>query len=341
MSNTTAIDLLVTFPLSTEILETLQSVSPRLRVTVHPAQTADDIPAEVWARCEVLYTARVLPTRTLAPQLKWIQFYYAGINHAISAPIMQDARISATTMSGASASQMAEYVLGMLLALGHRLPALIENQNRAEWPENRWERFLPQELRDSTVGIVGYGSIGRQIARLLHPFGATVLATKFNAMQPADSGYRLENQGDADGTFVHRLYPHQALRSMARDCDFLVVTAPLTSSTRGAVNAEVFAALPPHACLIDVSRGGIVDHGALLDALENNRLHGAALDVFPTEPLSPGSPLWDLPNVIITPHISGNSPHYAERAADLFSANLQRYLANQPLYNLVDLEKGY
>ncbi|MCF6278448.1 MAG: hypothetical protein L3J16_06855, partial [Anaerolineales bacterium] len=134
---------------------------------------------------------------------------------------------------------------------------------------------------------------------------------------------------------------HQALRSMARDCDFLVVTAPLTPTTHGAISAEIFAAMKPSAYLVDVSRGGIVDHDALIDALESDRLGGAALDVFPEEPLSPGSPLWDLPNVIITPHISGNSRHYAERAATLFAANLQRYITNQPLYNLVDHNKGY
>ena len=341
MQTNDPIDVLVTISLAPELLTRLQEVSPRLRVTVHPAKQADDIPEEVWARCEVLYTARVLPTIEMVPKLKWIQFHYAGINHVVDAPLMQEKGLLATTMSGASASQVSEHIVQMLLALGHKLPALLESQNKAEWPDDRWERFKPRELRGSTVGIVGYGSIGRQVARLLYAFDATVLATKFNAMQPADHGYQIEGQGDPEGDYVHRLYPHQALHSMVKNCDYLVITVPLTTSTRKMISEEVFAALKPYTYLVDVSRGGVVDHNALIFALENDRIGGAALDVFPEEPLYPGSPLWDLPNVIITPHISGLSSHYASRAADLFATNLDRYLGNQPLYNLIDRERGY
>ncbi|NOY98674.1 MAG: D-2-hydroxyacid dehydrogenase [Chloroflexi bacterium] len=342
MQPSTSIDVLITVPFEPALVSALQEVSPRLRVTVHTAKKAEDIPDDVWARCEVLYTTpHCLPAPEQAPKLKWIQFHYAGIDKALQSPILKQPGLVTTTLSGASASQMAEYVLTMLLALGHHLPALMESQRRAEWPQDRWKRFEPVELRDSTVGIAGYGSIGRQAARLLHGFGATVLATKRNAMQPADRDYTPEGLGDPGGDFVRRLYPAQAIRSMVRECDFVVVTVPLTPSTRGLINAAVLAAMKPSAYLVDVSRGGVVDHEALISALEEGRLAGAALDVFPEEPLSPGSPLWDLPNVIITPHISGNTPHYRQRAVQLFTENLRRYIGGQPLYNLFDPKRGY
>jgi phosphoglycerate dehydrogenase-like enzyme len=176
---------------------------------------------------------------------------------------------------------------------------------------------------------------------LLRQFGATVLATKNDAMHPADSGYAIEGIGDPPGDFVHRLYPAQALKSMLKDCDFIVVAVPLTNETLGLVDAQVLAACKPGAYLVDISRGGIVDHAALIKALNEHKLAGAALDVFPEEPLPKKSPLWETPNVIITPHVAGISAYYDERAMALFAENLTRYVADLPLYNIYDLKKGY
>jgi phosphoglycerate dehydrogenase-like enzyme len=231
--------------------------------------------------------------------------------------------------------------LTMLLALGRQLPALSAQQKKTEWPKDRWERFKPRELRNSTVGIIGYGSIGRQVARLLREFGATVLATKSDAMQPSDSGYTSEGMGDPSGDLVHRLYPAQAIKSMVKDCDFIIVCVPLTEKTRGLVNADVLAACKPTAYLVDVSRGGILDHAALIKALNEHKLAGAALDVFPEEPLPAKSPLWGMPNVILTPHIAGVSGRYDERAIALFAENLARYIADLPLYNIFNPQRGY
>jgi phosphoglycerate dehydrogenase-like enzyme len=179
------------------------------------------------------------------------------------------------------------------------------------------------------------------VARLLQTFGATILAAKRDLMHPEDTGYNLEGLGDSGGDLVHRLYPPQALRSMLKKCDFVVVTVPLTTATRGLLNAEALAALKPSACLVDLSRGGVVDHTALIAMLRERKIAGAALDVFPTEPLPADSPLWKLPNVLITPHIAGFSPHYDQRAVDLFAENLHRYLAGLPLYNRLNLEMEY
>jgi phosphoglycerate dehydrogenase-like enzyme len=335
------IETLITVPFQEPLLNRLQGISPRLNITPFLASRAEDIPAEVWARTEILYTATVLPDPEQVPELRWVQFHFAGIDRYINEPILKKEDLMVTTISGAAASQMAEYVLSMMLALGRRIPALAASQRKSEWPKDRFERFSPFELRGKTVGIIGYGSIGRQVAHLLQPFGVTILATKRNAKQPQDRDYTIDGMGDPQGNFVHRLYPSEALQSMLRECHFVIVTTPLTPHTRGLLNAETLQAIRPGAYLIDVSRGGIVDHSALLDAIKSGKLSGAALDVFPEEPLPATSPLWQLPNVIITPHISGSSPHYNERAIDLFAENLHRYLGELPLYNLFDPQRGY
>lgn len=342
MPDSPMIEVLVTVPISEEALAQLRGISPRVNITVLPAGGAGEILSEAWARTEVLYTSHLLPRPEQVPALKWLQFHFAGIDRFLDEPLLKKDGLLITTLSGASASQVGEHVLAMMLALGHKLPALLASQKKSEWPKDRFERFSPFELRGKTAGIVGYGSIGRQVARLLHPFGVTVLATKRNVMHPSDSGYVFaEDMGDPGGDFVTRLYPAEALRSMARECHFLIVTVPLTPETTGLIGESILQALQPGAFLVDVSRGGVVSHSALVNALKSGKLAGAALDVFPEEPLSASSPFWGMSNVIISPHISGGSPRYTERAMRLFAENLLRYLGGLTLYNLVDRQRGY
>ncbi len=335
------IEILITMPFPEDLVSKLNEISPRLKLTVHKANKTTDVPPEIWKRVEILYTNFVLPNIEQAQQLRWIQFHWAGVDHILDSPILSKPNLIATTLSGAAVSQVAEYILMMLLALGHRLPELINQQQKISWSKDRWERFSPLELRGSTVGIVGYGSIGRQAARLLHAFGAIVLATKRDAMHPEDYGYMPEGMGDPAGDFVHRLYPAEALRSMLKDCDFVVITVPKTKKTQKLISTKELEVLKTSAFIIDVSRGGILDHAALIPILKDRKIAGAALDVFPTEPLPSDSPLWKLSNVIISPHISGNTPFYDERAVEMFAANIQRYLSGQPLYNRIDQERGY
>ena len=335
------IQVLITIPLPEPLVAALSDISSRLSITVQKASKIEDIPDELWGRTEVLYTNRVLPEIEQAANLRWVQFHWAGVEHVVDHPLLRKPDLIATTLSGAAATQMAEYILMMLLALGHRLPDLMQHQINVEWPKDRWERFAPLELRNSTVGIIGYGSIGRQVARLLHPFGATILATKRDALHPEDHGYVPDDAGDPAGVFVHRLYPAEALSSMLKECDFVVITTPKTAATTDLISSDELSVFKSSAYLIDVSRGGIVDHNALIQALKDRKIGGAALDVFPEEPLPSNSPLWKLPNVIITPHISGNTLYYDERAVELFATNLQRYVTRQSLLNRIDLDKGY
>jgi phosphoglycerate dehydrogenase-like enzyme len=338
---TETVNVLITLALEEKLIEQLAAVSPRLNIIVQPANWVEEIPKEVWETAQVLYTNRLIPQPEQAPLLRWIQFHWAGINHARDAEILSRPGMAATTMSGAACSQVAEFIVMMLLAMGQRFLEMRAAQRRAEWPQDRWRRFSPRELRGSTVGIIGYGSIGRQTARLLHTFGARILAAKYNAMKTSDDGYTLPDMGDPSGDLPARIYPPQALKTMVKECDFIVVTAPLTDATWGLVDAEVLQACKPGAYLVHNSRAGVVDQDALVAALKSGKLAGAALDVFMEEPLPADSPLWKTPNLIITPHISGNSPVYDQRAMELFAENLRRYLIGLPLLNLYNHELGY
>lgn len=335
------IEVLITIPFTEKVLKELAEISPKIRVTAIPASKTAEIPAEVWEKTEILYTGHILPEPEEVPALRWLQFHFAGIDRYVDEPLLQKPGLQITTLSGAAAPQAAEHILTMLLALSRKLPAVLATQKKSEWPKDRFERFSPFELNGKTLGIVGYGSIGRHVARLLQPFGMTILATKRNGFNPADVGYAIPGAGDPEGDLVHRLYPPQALCSMLKECHFVVVTVPLTAETRNLIDQTALQSLKPGAYLVDISRGGIVNHEDLLAALKSGQLAGAALDVFPEEPLPTSNPLWQMPGVILTPHISGGSPHYHERAARLFAENLRNYLAGAALHNLFETQRGY
>jgi phosphoglycerate dehydrogenase-like enzyme len=334
------VNVLITLPYPEPLLARLQAVSPKLHFHVYPTRQPKELPEEILPQIEVLYTIDTLPAPEEMPNLAWIQFHLAGIDHVANNPLLRS-KVQVTTMSGAAASQVAEFALMSILALGKRLPLMVADKAEKRWAEDRLRRFQPLDLRGATVGIVGYGSIGREIARLCHAFGARILAAKLDLKQLEDQGYMQEGLGDLNADLVERMYPPQALQTMASECDFLVVTVPLTRDTRGLVGDKVLAALPSHAFLIDVSRGGVVDHGALITALNEGKLAGASLDVYPLEPLPERSPLWDLPGVIVSPHVAGASSRYYEQATGLFAANLQRYIEGQMLFNLFDPKLGY
>lgn len=335
------INVLVPFPLEDTLITRLRGVSPKFNITIVPVGNIDDISTEQWEKTEILFTENILPTPEKAKSLKWIQFTYSGLDRWSNNPLFSVPGLQITTLSGATVSQIAEHAIMMMLALGHKIPLMMTSQRKSDWPKDRLEKYQPFELRGSTVGIVGYGSIGRQIAHLLTPFGATVLATKRDAKSPEDFGFTHEGIGDPDGSKVHRLYPAEALKSMLKQSDFIVICVPLTRQTIGLLDSTTMAAIKPGAFLIDISRGRIVDHSSLIKALQEGKLAGAALDVFPEEPLLPDNPLWGMPNVIITPHIADNSRNYMDQACHLFSENLHRYLAGLPLFNLFNAEKGY
>ena len=333
--------LLVTIELNEEQLQSLQETAPQLEIALHPARQPEEILPEIWEETEILYTWNVLPSAEQTPKLRWVQFQSAGVDKQLDNPLFENQDLLITSMSGANAPQVAEHALALILALGHNTPTMFRHQSRSDWPTDRSTRFAPKELHNSTVGIVGYGSLGRELARLLTIFNVNILVSKANAMQTADNGYTAQGAGDPAGELPKRIYPGEALRSMFKECDFVVVTVPLTDKTRGMIGAEQLAALKPEAFIVDVSRGGVVDHEGLIEALQNNTIAGAALDVFPQEPLPADSALWEMPNVIVSPHVAGISDHYTDRAIELVSENLRRYLNDETLLNQVERNKGY
>ncbi|MDQ7028175.1 MAG: D-2-hydroxyacid dehydrogenase [Anaerolineae bacterium] len=333
------INVVVAMDFSDEIMETIRNVSPRLNVIKH----FPDVPASIWATTEVLYTTRTFPEPEDAPMLRWIQLHSAGMERALQYRIVQAEDVTVTSTSGIHATQIANYCLMMMLAFNYKLPKMLNFQRESTWADNRYEIFVPTDLQHQTVGIAGYGSIGRELARIADHLGMTVLASKRNAKNPAaaPTDYIPEGHGDAEGVIPERIYPGEAIGTMASDCDYLVITTPLTENTRHMVNERVLDMMKDTAVLINIARGAVVDEKALITALSQEKIGGAALDVFEEEPLPSTSPLWQMDNVIISPHVSGMVDNYHEKAAEVFRVNLDRYLEKRPLYNQLNREVGY
>ena len=335
--------VLITAPLEAGWLERLQSLSPDLYVEWKPASAGRAVPDELWQEVEILYTsfATVLPPPEKAPRLRWVQLYSAGADRIVNTPLFQ-ANVTFTSSSGVHAVNMAEHIFGMLLAWFRHVPLMLERQRLGQWPANaeRVTLFMAEELRGKTIGVVGYGSIGRQVAALARAFGMRVLAMQ-RGNDHRDRGFQFPGVGDPEGIIPERYFTPDQLQAMLRASDVVVIAVPLTPQTLGLFDDAAFCAMKSTAFLVNIARGEICDEAALVRALETKQIAGAALDVFQQEPLSANHLLWRLPNVFITPHSSGLSPHYNERAAVIFEENLRRYLAGRPLYNVVDKTLAY
>ena len=283
-----------------------------------------------------------MPPRDLsrAPHLQWVQLHSAGINHLTDHPIL-DSPIRITTSSGIHAVPIGEFSIAMFAALARRVPRMALLQSRAEWPRDRWRTFLGTELHGKTLGVIGYGSIGRHVARIAkNGFGMRVLALSRSGTRP-DRGYVEPGTGDPRGEFPDAWLAPQQLTDLLAQSDFVLVAAPLTPATRGLIGTAELRAMKPSAFIVNIARAEIIDEAALVRALKENWIAGAGLDVFPQEPLPAASELWKLDNALIAPHISSATPHYDDRAVALFGENLRRYLRGEELLNLVNRKNGY
>ena len=331
--------LLITAPFPSQLVDKIRAVSPNLTIeqrTLPNGRWPDDWTTEA----EIYYAFGTIPPLEKAPNLQWVQTHYAGIDSLEDSELWQS-DILITTASGVHAANMAQYAITQILTWAHRVPNWFSYKQTHSWAKNRWDTFVPQELHGKTLGILGYGSIGRELARLAKAFGLKILVTKRDARQLVDTGYSAAGVGDLEGALPDRIYPSEATRSMVADCDFVVITLPLTERTYHLFDEEMFKAMKPTAFLVNVARGAIVNEADLVRGLKKGWLAGAGLDVYEEEPLPDSSPLWELDNVIMTPHVSGFTPQYDERATDIFAENLRRYLAGEPLLNLVNRSEGY
>jgi phosphoglycerate dehydrogenase-like enzyme len=282
---------------------------------------------------------------TRLPSLRWLALVGAGVDH-LRKPDPWSHGVTVTNGSGLHGTAIAEYTLSQMLFFSQRTAARERSQLDAAWPTvwtDTWLGLLGASLRGKTVTIVGYGSIGREIARLASAFGMRVLAVKADPTRKTDRGYTPPGLGDPDGRIPERIARTSELRELFAESDFAVLTLPHTPATDRIVDGAAIAALPSHAVLINVARGRVLDEDALADALRRGAIQGAALDVATVEPLPADSPLWDVPKLVLTPHVSAiNDPNgWWDLVAGLMRENVARYAARRELLNVVDGAAGY
>ncbi len=304
-------------------------------------RTAEEVAEFLAPGCDVLLTFRVPDdVATRAPGLKWIQLLSAGADHVLHGPL-KSIRIPIATASGIHATPISEYTLASMLSYAHRIHTAIRAQIRREWLRSGAFMATVDDIRGQTLGIIGYGSIGRETARLAAAFGMTVLALKRNPAERTDPGWCPAGLGDPEGRIPARMFGPEERESILRESDYISVTLPLTDHTRKFIGEREFAAMKPGAYIVNIGRGEVIDERAMAAALTAGKIGGAGLDVFEHEPLEGSSPLWDMENVILTPHMSGANRRYMDKACELFVDNLKRFVANRPLLNLVDPSLGY
>lgn len=335
------IPVLMTLRFSESLLESLREVSPRLELRQQSIRDdRDDISAFLDGNEEILYCATPPRDLSKAPKLKWVQLHSAGVDHLRGHPIW-NSDILVTTTSGIHAVPIGEYTFAMLLALARKIPKVVRLQERGEWPRNRWDVLSGLELRGKTIGIVGYGSIGREIGRIAkYGFHMRVVAMR-RTMQTPRRRYNETGVGDPEGRIPEKWYAPEEMNGLVGDCDVLVLAAPATAETKSIIGEAQLRAMKAHALLINIARGELIDDRALVTALKEGWIAGAGLDAFAVEPLPRGHQLWHMDNVIVSPHVAGATGKYDERAAMLFAENLRRYLTGLPLLNLVAHDLQY
>jgi phosphoglycerate dehydrogenase-like enzyme len=269
--------------------------------------------------------------RTLAPHLRWLQTSGAGVDELRPTGILDaDSGVIVTTAVGIHATTISEYVFGSMLMFNRSWPEMVHLQDQHIWPRStNWYKLKERELVDQTLGIVGLGHIGRRIAHLGKAFGMRVLATRRSAL------------GGEQEPNVDQVYPQTQLHTMLRQSDYVVLAVPLTPQTEKLIGEAELRVMQPHAYLVNIARGRVIDQKMLIRALQEGWIGGAGLDVTEEEPLPSDSPLFSLSNVILTPHISGVSVHYDKRLATLFADNLRRYRAGETLCNRYDPARRY
>jgi phosphoglycerate dehydrogenase-like enzyme len=302
----------------------------RLRVgfphlTFANAPSPDDRSREL-PDADVAFLSQLKPDEfAAASRLRWIQSPAAGVAGLLF-PELRDSQVVLTNARGIHGDAMAEHVVAVTIVLFRQIHLALRRQVSREWAKDVQARF--RMLRGRTMAIVGLGSIGTAVAERAAALGADVIAVRRNVSAPRPPS-------------VSAVFPPAELDAVLRRADVVVLTAPLTSETRGLIGRAQLRRMKRDAILVNVSRGKLVNEGELAAELAEGTIAGAALDVFEHEPLATSSPLWDLPNVVVTPHTSAFRDDYWTLAVDLFAENLGRFERGAPLVNLVDKAAGY
>lgn len=300
---------------------------PKLQITQRNSYEGVEEPLH---DAEVLFTLSLRPEQfAAAPQLRWIHAPSAAV-HQLLFPQLVKSEVVVTNSREVHGPVVAEHVIALIFALAKKIPQAVRLQEKRTWGQEAiWKQGAhPREIAGATLGLIGVGSIGRRVAQMASALSMRVIAVREHP-----------EKGKPDG--VQAVFAPSQLDDMLRQSDYVVLAAPLIAATQGLINADRLAVMKPEACLINVGRGAQVDEAALITALSTRRIAGAALDVFEREPLPSESPLWNVDNLLITPHTAGLTEKLWHRHYDLFSDNLRRYLARQPLQFVVDKQKGY
>ncbi len=260
-----------------------------------------------------------------APQLRWLQQWGAGANWLIQYPEVVESDAIVTNVSGVHAIPISEHILAFLLAFGREIPQSVRAQERREWYSQPKENLF--ELVGKTLLLIGVGAIGGRTAEICSALGMRVLGVRRDPAMTVPH--------------VEAMYAPSQLLQLLPEADVVILTVPLTHETEGMIGKRELQAMKHSAYLINIGRGATIQEAVLIQALQEGWIAGAGLDVFETEPLPEESPLWELENVIITPHYSGLTPYYDERAMEIFLDNLKRYQTGQVLRNVVDKKLGY
>jgi phosphoglycerate dehydrogenase-like enzyme len=303
-------------------LAALERLPPGVSAVV--GHRLEDLAARALEADAILYCSggrRLLESVWAAsPRVRWVHSRAAGVDGLLF-PALVESPVPLTNSRGVFSHSLAEFVIAAVFFFERDLRRLVRSQAAEEW-----DQFEPGLVRGRTLGIVGYGDIGRAVAELARPLGLELLALR---RRPAP-----------DPLVSEVLGPEQLDRLLAAS-DYVVLTPPLTAETRGLIGAGQFRALKPGAVLINIARGPVVDEGALVEALRGGRLRGAALDVFDQEPLPRGHPFYRMENVLLSPHSADHTAGWVLRAMDVFLDNLERFRSGRPLRNPVDKSLGY
>ena len=276
---------------------------------------------------EVLFGAITPAVFEAARRLRWCHFVGAGFDPLVRGnPAFVASDVVLTNAPGTHAIAMADHVMGMILMFAHRLVDMLDDQRAHRWDVHKY-RAQMRELEGTTMGLLAVGSIGRAVAVRAQAFGIRVYGVDLKPMKPPEG--------------VAEVWTLEDLERLLRISDWFVVTAPLTDGTEGLLNRERIGQLKQGSHLIVISRGGIVDETAVVEGLRSGSIAGAGFDAVETEPLPDDSPLWDMPNVLISPHVSGDSPQTWERRYRIFKDNLARYLKGDPLLHICDKRAGF
>lgn len=279
---------------------------------------------------EIIFTISLRPEQLrLTRNLRWVHAPSAAV-HQLLSPELVNSDVIVTNSREVHGPVVAEHVMGLLFALAKKIPQAVSLQHKHIWgQESMWRAGMrPRELAGATLGLIGVGSIGRRVAEMASALGMRVIAVREHVEKGSPPG-------------VEAVFAPSAIDEMLKQSDYVVLAAPLIGSTRGLIDAARLAAMKPEACLINVGRGPQVDEPALVEALRSRRIAGAALDVFEREPLPADSPLWDIENLLITPHNGSITEKLWHRHYEQFADNLRRYIIGQPLQYVVDKQKGY